>query len=59
MSISFFFKDFTSQVIHHLILLISSAVKRMQTVRRWNMNRKLYEPLLVYEKKKKVNRLFS
>lgn len=49
----FFFKDFTSQVIHHLILLISSAVKCMQTVRRWNMNRKLYEPLFVYGKKSK------
>lgn len=29
----FFFKDFTSIVIHHLILLISSAVKCMQTVK--------------------------
>lgn len=54
LSVFFFLKkDFTSIVIHHLILLISSAVKCMQTVRRWNMNRKLYEPLLVYEKKSK------
>lgn len=55
LSVFFFFKkDFTSIVIHHLILLISSAVKCMQTVRRWNMNRKLYEPLLVYGKKKQT-----
>lgn len=50
----FFFFNFTSQVIHHLILLISSAVKCMQTVRRWNMNRKLYELLFVYENKSKL-----
>lgn len=50
----FFFKDFTSIVIHHLILLISSAVKCMQTVKALEYEQKaLWAAVGVWKKKSK------
>lgn len=48
-----FFKDFTSIVIHHLILLISSAVKCMQTVKALEYEQKaLWAAVGVWKKSK-------
>lgn len=50
-----FFKDFTSIVIHHLILLISSAVKCMQTVKALEYEQKaLWAAVGVWGKKKQT-----